>query len=61
MSTRNLTERDWNEIFNALETKAASVERGAYDFFPGEAASRKSKTLAWAKHLRRIMEKISDR
>lgn len=61
MSTPRLTERDWNEIFNALETKAVSVERGAYDFLPGEVASPNSKTLAWAKHLRRIMEKIGNR
>jgi hypothetical protein len=61
MSTPKLTAGDWDEIFNALETKAESVERGAYDFFPGEAVSPNSETSAWANHLRRIMEKIGDR
>jgi len=61
MSTPKLTGSDWNEIFNALESKAVSVERGAYDFFPGESASPNSETLAWANHLRLIMEKIGDR
>ncbi len=61
MSTLKLTAQDWDEIFNALETKAVSVERGAYDFFPGEVAPPNSETLRWANHLRRIMAKIGER
>lgn len=61
MSTPKLTAGDWDEIFNALETKAKSVERGAYDFFTGEADSPSSESLMWANHLRRIMEKIGER
>lgn len=61
MSAPKLTEQDWDEIFNALETKAVSVERGMYDFFSGEVASPNSETGRWANHLRRIMAKIGER
>jgi hypothetical protein len=61
MRTPELTAQDWDEIFEALESKAASVERGAYDLFPGEVASAGSETLRWAHHLRQIMEKVGDR
>ena len=61
MSKPKLTVQDWDEILNALETKAVSVEQGAYDFIPGEVASPNSETLRWANHLRKIMEKIGDR
>ena len=53
-----LTARDWDEIYYALELKAVLVERGAYDFVPKEVASPNSETFTWAKHLRRIMAKI---
>ncbi|MGB8010501.1 MAG: hypothetical protein WCF68_02740 [Terriglobales bacterium] len=61
MSTPKLSAQDWDEIFNALESKAASVERGAYDFFPEEVGSANSETLRWANDLRRIMAKIEER
>jgi hypothetical protein len=58
MTRSKLTAGDWEEISNALELKAAAIERGAYDLEPEEMRRPGSETYRWAAHLRRIMLRI---
>lgn len=61
MAPRELTDRDWEEIYYALGRKAAEIEAGVLDDEVGEVGRRGSDTSRWASHLRDIMTKIARR
>ena len=52
MAPRELTDRDWEEIYYALGRKAAEIEAGVLDDEVGEVGRRGSDTSRWASHLR---------
>ncbi len=59
MDRENLTDSDWEEIYYALDRKAAEIEGGALDDEQGEVNRSGSETALWAAHLREIMAKIA--
>lgn len=56
--TLELTEKDWNEIYYALETKRLALEMGQLDDYEGEIKEPGSKTEAWLVHINKIIGKI---
>lgn len=53
-----LTQRDWEEIVCALESKLRRIESGDYDLVAREALRPSSETRRWTSHLRGIIAKI---
>ena len=58
MLKSRLTQRDWEEIVCALESKLRRIENGNYDLVAREAFRPSSETWRWASHLRGIIAKI---
>ncbi len=61
MNRDQLPDRDWVEIYWALELKLRLIEQGFFDSEPTEVERPGSETFKWATHLRRIMAKIGER
>ena len=54
----NLTPKEMNSIYWALNDKRDRLMDGAYDDMPGEYSAPGSQTSTWAQHLGAIMVKL---